>query len=396
MKKEIQKRIENKGITLIALVITIIILLILASVTIAALSGDNGILRNAIKAKENTEEANKDELRELTKLEAATHLESFEYTDAKGQKVKIPAKCAVSKIEGENTIEEGLVIIDENGNEWVWIPCTEDEYTLADNSWQKNDTYIETSWTDSQSTEIGLESIKINGGFYIARYEAGIPETATEIYANTSEGDFGVKRLQRNDASIIEKYTPLSQKGKQAWSTTYQVYAKTLSEKMLNNDTVQSYLIDSYAWNAVCRVIYKNTDKNITNSTAWGNYYNNATTNYNEIETMFAIYYYRDNTWNVPQTMNYGFISEVPKIDQVALELATGSSEDFKVYNIYDLSGNMWEWTTEESTDGRAVIRGGSFRNSGNERPIVMSNGDNAKTGYYAYNIGFRAVLYIK
>ena len=43
---------ETKGITLIALVITIIVLLILAGITISALSGDNGILTNATKAKE--------------------------------------------------------------------------------------------------------------------------------------------------------------------------------------------------------------------------------------------------------------------------------------------------------------------------------------------------------
>ena len=56
---KIQDRIKvkaknNKGITLIALVITIIVLLILAGVTIAALSGDNGILRRATEAKEQT------------------------------------------------------------------------------------------------------------------------------------------------------------------------------------------------------------------------------------------------------------------------------------------------------------------------------------------------------
>ena len=48
---------SNRGITLIALVITIIVLLILAGVTIAALSGDNGILQNGTKAKEKTDEA---------------------------------------------------------------------------------------------------------------------------------------------------------------------------------------------------------------------------------------------------------------------------------------------------------------------------------------------------
>ena len=51
----------NKGITLIALVITIIVLLILAVVTIATLTGENGILSNASKAREETEKANAEE-----------------------------------------------------------------------------------------------------------------------------------------------------------------------------------------------------------------------------------------------------------------------------------------------------------------------------------------------
>ena len=49
-----KKGICEKGITLIALVITIIVLLILAGVTIALLTGDNGILKNANTSKEET------------------------------------------------------------------------------------------------------------------------------------------------------------------------------------------------------------------------------------------------------------------------------------------------------------------------------------------------------
>ena len=52
------KKNESKGITLIALVISIIVLLILAGVTIAALSGDNGILTRAKEAKEKTNTSN--------------------------------------------------------------------------------------------------------------------------------------------------------------------------------------------------------------------------------------------------------------------------------------------------------------------------------------------------
>ena len=58
---KIQKLKESKGITLIALVITIIVLLILAGVTIATLTGDNGILGKANDAKTQTEQAKADE-----------------------------------------------------------------------------------------------------------------------------------------------------------------------------------------------------------------------------------------------------------------------------------------------------------------------------------------------
>ena len=52
---------ENKGITLIALVITIIVLPILAGVSIATLTGENGILTQANRAKEDTENASEEE-----------------------------------------------------------------------------------------------------------------------------------------------------------------------------------------------------------------------------------------------------------------------------------------------------------------------------------------------
>lgn len=63
MNLEIQQK-KEKGITLIALVITIIVLLILAGVTIATLTGDNGILTKASESKEKTErEARKEEVK---------------------------------------------------------------------------------------------------------------------------------------------------------------------------------------------------------------------------------------------------------------------------------------------------------------------------------------------
>ena len=76
---KIKMKNSSKGITLIALVITIIVLLILAGVSIAMLTGDNGILTQAKEAKEATEEAEKKEIKDLAQIEANTHLNNYEY-----------------------------------------------------------------------------------------------------------------------------------------------------------------------------------------------------------------------------------------------------------------------------------------------------------------------------
>ena len=68
MKKNQIKKERSKGITLIALVITIIVLLILAGVSIATLTGENGILSQATKAKKETEEAKKKEEENLNEM----------------------------------------------------------------------------------------------------------------------------------------------------------------------------------------------------------------------------------------------------------------------------------------------------------------------------------------
>ncbi len=126
MKGEKDKNMRNKGITLIALVITIIVLLILAGVSIATLMGENGILTRANDAKTRTEDAKEDELRRLTALEAATNIENTTHTETitqtgtdgteetKTVTITIPAGFAVSQVEGENSVEDGLVIIDQS------------------------------------------------------------------------------------------------------------------------------------------------------------------------------------------------------------------------------------------------------------------------------------------
>ena len=78
--KIVSKKITEKGITLISLIVTIIVLLILAGVSIAMLTGENGILTQAKNAKEETENATKKEQEDLAKLEAIVNGEDIVIT----------------------------------------------------------------------------------------------------------------------------------------------------------------------------------------------------------------------------------------------------------------------------------------------------------------------------
>ena len=121
-------RRKTRGITLIALVITIVILLILAGVSIAMLTGNNGILTQAKSAKENTELAKEQEEKDLDKINSYINEKTIKdnYTDVNGDKATIPEGFEVD--ETENIISKGLVVHGpdkvngDNGSEFVWVP----------------------------------------------------------------------------------------------------------------------------------------------------------------------------------------------------------------------------------------------------------------------------------
>ena len=109
MKKH--KKQKNKGITLIALVITVIVLLILAGVTITALSGSNGILSNAVEAKKQTVIA---DVKEQAKVDILS-----EQANKKGEALKDTEVEKIlekyGEITGEETELKDKVLKTENG-----------------------------------------------------------------------------------------------------------------------------------------------------------------------------------------------------------------------------------------------------------------------------------------
>ena len=173
------KKTRNaKGITLIALVITIIILLILAGITLNILLGEGGIIQQAEQARDEWERAEIEEKEQMLKAEAKiletqnnTKHEMLEYyIDG----VPIP-KGFVYK---EGTKETGLIIINkEDENEFVWVPKSKEE---AEED-LKGEIDLLLNNPDYPEGQKLYASIKEYGGYYAARYQAGADVEITSL-----------------------------------------------------------------------------------------------------------------------------------------------------------------------------------------------------------------------
>ena len=404
---KIKNGLKNaRGITLIALVITIIVLLILAGVTIATLTGENGILTRANDAKTETEQAEEDELRKLTQVEAATYLKEHEYTDVSGEKVTIPAQCAVSQVEGENTLEDGLVIIDKNGNEWVWIevpksiyeneeyytngatnPTSSEDYTNIEKIMQNYATKYRGSYTDEWYSEAQhgfvspeeynshknamLKSVYENGGFYIGRYEVGIREDINRYY----ETDYYTEHP-------IEE-TPVIQQDKYVYNWVRCSQAQELSESLAVGGKTSS-LMFGIQWDLVLAYLEANgvSENDLkVNSGSWGNYSNEA----------FDI---TRGKYSTDYGANYTTVNGTYPKPASSVLLTTGATVRNSKMNIYDLAGNVWEWTLEKSTNTSSPCanRGGFCSIDGSDYPASTRFG--TSTSYSSSNMGFRPALY--
>ena len=139
----------------------------------------------------------------------------------------------------EGTKDTGLVIQDdEKGNEFVWIPATESTY-VKDTSFRGDrptgDDTLPNGITDETA------DVKKYGGFYIGRYEAGVPENQTTIDGNSS-------------TSNVEGI-PVSKKGATVWTNINYTNAKASAEKMINNEYLQTGLLTGKAWDTTCHWI---------------------------------------------------------------------------------------------------------------------------------------------
>ena len=377
----------NQGITLVALVVTIVVLLILSSVSLNLVLGDNGIIVKAKEAAETTAAAQEKEAMERNLLEKelenslATPTPKPQPTDG----VKIPA--GFYYVGGTKT--SGIVISDNVndkdkyknkavvgtdllGNQYVWIPCTtdntsselqytrtewgvevdgddnsraiKDELTLTDASVTYSDADTANGINADVSKEIVAQikaekaSVAQYGGYYIGRYEVG-----------------------KNSDTAVVKYnqTPYASI---TWSTAYG-----LAKKIITNSEVNSYLCSSYAWDTAVNFIQNNsTAKNYATSIEGFN-----------------------GNWN-PQAVKDPS-GNVIKPAGTSQQLNTGLTTQF--CNIFDMGGNEAEFTTElnPGTSETVVLRGGVY-NIG----VPAGYRWDGLSGGAIINLGFRATLFLK
>lgn len=378
----------NQGITLVALVVTIVVLLILSSVSLNLVLGDNGIIVKAKEAAETTAAAQEKEAMERNLLEKelenslATPTPKPQPTDG----VKIPA--GFYYVGGTKT--SGIVISDNVndkdkyknkavvgtdllGNQYVWIPCTtdntsselqytrtewgvevdgddnsraiKDELTLTDASVTYSDADTANGINADVSKEIVAQikaekaSVAQYGGYYIGRYEVG-----------------------KNSDTAVVKYnqTPYASI---TWSTAYG-----LAKKIITNSEVNSYLCSSYAWDTAVNFIQNNsTAKNYATSIEGFN-----------------------GNWN-PQAVKDPS-GNVIKPAGTSQQLNTGLTTQF--CNIFDMGGNEAEFTTElnPGTSETVVLRGGCYDYG--DVPAGYRWDDGSGVAYFF--IGFRATLFLK
>ena len=248
----------------------------------------------------------------------------------------------------EGTKDTGLVIQDEKGNEFVWVPATESTY-------RKDTSFPGVTPRRDDTLPNGIDEtadVVKYGGFYIGRYEAGVPENQTTI-----DG----KSISTSNV----KGMPVSKKGATVWTHINYTNAKANAESMISNEYVQTGLITGTAWDATCHWIEGslksiNELASLKDSRYYGNYKNSL----------------------APANENSGTKREA------------GFSENWKTKNIYDLAGNVWEWTSEvHSSD--FIIRGGCFGNVGSDDCPVSYRGSNDASCANDW-MGFRLRLYIK
>ena len=393
MKKEIKNK-QERGITLIALVVTIVVLLILAGVSISLVINNNGVISKAKDARDKYAEAQTNDEKQLE--ETSDWIDEMEKGIEKVDGVPIPD--GYYYVGG--TKAKGLVISDKKadagkyktvtdgnipqteliGNQWVWVPVE-----------APSSLYTTVAAGQKLDVDTGVKTTKYTNSEIISEITRGLPgDTSSyrepDILTSSTYGDTDDRAKTAGFSSLanmaetmvseyeemiasLEKYKgfyigryELTANGEKKGATQtcengvnwYRLYANC-KKWAKEGSKVKTRMIWGLQWDATCNWL-AGSGFDIKDSSKWGNYSNNDATGHGSKQ-------------------------------------ATGFSESWKANNIYDFAGNCDEFTQEADFTYSRAGRGGFYSDNGSDYPA--SGRDATDPTFASSDLGSRPTLYL-
>ena len=371
--------VSERGITLLALIITVVIMIILAAVTINVTLGDGGLVdqaKTAAEATVNSAQSEQEQLDSLeqelanllagpagpTQVEGVTIPEGFYYVG--GTKTEGIVISDSPEDENKGTSHEAAQNM--KGNQFVWIPVEDDsafqrylgyydgELDLNRPLTDYSEPFVNGYATEQSEYDAMKANVLANNGFYVGRYEAGTTNSA------------------RSSSSGITDEV-LVQQGKYVYNYVGWNDSETTA---MNDETGGAVELSK---NFAGQKGYTSVTSSLIYGVQW-----DAIMNF--IDPAYATGSCAEDSF-VRDSSGKGWY------DQGA-PTTTGSNESHAVKNIYDLGGNVVEWTMEAGYTYGRVLRGGYSYDPGLGTPAShrFFNGTPFSIDY----VGFRPVIYVK
>ena len=422
------KRIlKERGITLIALVITIVVLLILAGVSINAIFSENGIIKRAQDAQNKMNNAQESDLNALNDLDKWINNQVNGITgggttggdanpsttpkistlvgtvvdkntkaeDAYGNKITIPkgfkvvahgtvAGSATYTYSGDNipAVQDGIVIENgTDGNQFVWVPVG----TIKN----KNNT-TNTITLGRYEFDSNTGALKSNTPVQVASVE----NCTQEVTINTNYKELSVFRAGNSATD----------------STAQNATARNLEEFISTTLANGGYYIARFEASGTASKVTSKYNQTVLGNITQPNAAKAAREMYGEIKENNKLVYASDlvnsYAWDTAiifiQTYGTGEdASSYASKNKSTSFSKTGINND-KYCNIWDMSGNASEWTTEYSTYSSdsnfapCVYRGGYYLAAYGGASYYTSHRFNGNTASSVSSIGLRPLLYVK